>query len=163
MTIAPTLQKYLAHHEVAYDLVPHQPTQSSLHTAEACHIPGDRLAKGILLRDPASCWLAIVPASRRVWLPDLQEKLGESVDLASEEEISEVFRDCAPGAIPPVGPCYGLDVIVDGSIDQQPDLYFEGGDHETLVHLSQSEFARLNPHARHGRFTAQGTDAQGQA
>ena len=52
MTIAPTLQKYLADHGVAYDLVAHPPTESSLRTAETCHIPGDRLAKGILLRDP---------------------------------------------------------------------------------------------------------------
>ena len=44
MTIAPTLQRYLADHEVAYDLVPHPPTESSLGTAEACHIPTDRLA-----------------------------------------------------------------------------------------------------------------------
>jgi len=40
MTIAPTLQKYLADHKVAYDLVPHQPTESSMESAQACHIPG---------------------------------------------------------------------------------------------------------------------------
>ena len=160
MTIAPTLQKYLADHEVAHDLVPHLPTESSQRTAEACHIPGDRLAKAILLRDPTSYWLAVVPASRRVRLSDLKTEIGEPTDLASEDEISELFRDCARGAIPPVGPCYGLDVIVDESIDRQPNLYFEGGDHQTLVHLSQSEFARLNPHARHGRFTTQTSVAQ---
>ena len=160
MTIAPTLQKYLADHEVAYDLVPHQPTDSSMDSAQACHIPGDRLAKAILLRDLTTYWLAVVPASRRIRLADLRTEVGEPVDLASEEELSEVFRDCARGAIPPVGPCYGLDVILDGSIDQQPDLYFEAGDHKTLVHLSQGEFARLNPHARHGRFTTQTSVAQ---
>ena len=163
MTIAPTLQKYLADHEVAYDLVPHQPTDSSQRTAEACHIPGDRLAKGILLRDPTTYWLAVVPASRRVRIPDLKEEIGEPVALANEGEVSEVFHDCARGAIPPVGPCYRLDVIVDESIEQQPDLYFEAGDHQTLVHVSQSEFARLNPHARHGRFSAQGSAAQPRA
>jgi Ala-tRNA(Pro) deacylase len=117
----------LADTEVAHDLVAHQPTESSLRTAEACHIPGDRFAKAILLRDPASYWLAVVPASRQVRLSDVKEEIAEPVDLASEGEISEVFRDCVRGSIPPVGPCYGLDVIVDGSIDQQPDLYFEGG------------------------------------
>ena len=79
--------------------------------------------------------------------------------LANEGEVSEVFHDCERGAIPPVGPCYRLDVIVDESIEQQPDLYFEAGDHQTLVHVSQSEFARLNPHARHGRFSAHGSAA----
>jgi Ala-tRNA(Pro) deacylase len=67
-----------------------------------------------------------------------------------------MFPDCARGAIPPVGACYGLDVIVDASIDRQPELYFEGGDHATLVHMSQADFGRLNRDARHGSFTVAG-------
>jgi Ala-tRNA(Pro) deacylase len=152
MTIAPTLQRYLANHDIAYDLVPHQPTMSSLHTAEACHVAGDCLAKGVVLRDSDGYWLAVLPASRQVQLANLRTDLGEDVDLASEQEIAHVFRDCDRGAIPPVGACYGLDVIVDDSIGRQPEIYFEGGDHATLVHMSQAEFARLNPTARHGSF-----------
>jgi Ala-tRNA(Pro) deacylase len=44
-------------------------------------------------------------------------------------------------------------VIIDSSIDQQPELYLEGGDHATLIHMSQAEFARLNTRARHEAFT----------
>jgi Ala-tRNA(Pro) deacylase len=153
MTIAPTLQKYLADNNVAYDLVPHQRTLSSLRTAEACHIPGDRLAKGVVLRDSGGYWLAVLPASRQVRLSDLKTSLGDQVDLASEQEIEQVFPDCERGAVPPVGACYGLDVIVDDSLDRQSDVYFEGGDHATLVHMSRDEFARLNGSARHGSFT----------
>ena len=43
MTIAATLQKYLADHNVGYDLVSHEPTMSSMRTAEAGRVPGDRL------------------------------------------------------------------------------------------------------------------------
>ena len=46
-----------------------------------------------------------------------------------------------------------LDTIVDGSIDQQPEVYFEGGDHSTLIHMSRAEFVRLDTTARHGSFT----------
>jgi len=49
MAIAPTLQKYLDQN-VTYDAIPHEPTLSSMRTAEACHISGDGLAKGIVLR-----------------------------------------------------------------------------------------------------------------
>lgn len=154
MSIALTLQKYLADHNVAYDLLPHQPTMSSLRTAEAGHIPADRLAKGVVLRDKASYWLAVLPATRHIRLADLRSKLGEEVDLATEQEVEQVFGDCDRGAIPPIGACYGLDVIVDDSIEQQPDVYLEGGDHATLVHMNRDEFARLNATARHGSFTA---------
>jgi Ala-tRNA(Pro) deacylase len=73
--------------------------------------------------------------------------------LATEHEIEQLFGDCAQGAIPPIGECYGLDVIVDDSIEEQPEVYLEGGDHATLVHMNHSQFARLTAAARHGRFS----------
>jgi len=154
MALAPTLQKYLTDRGVTYDVVPHELTMSSHDTVEASHVAADRLAKGILLRDRQGFWLAVLPASRHVLVADLRTELGDRVGLASEDEVSAVFRDCARGAIPPFGECYGLDVIVDSSLDQQPELYCEGGDHMTLVRLSQAEFARLNSQARHGAFTS---------
>jgi Ala-tRNA(Pro) deacylase len=49
--------------------------------------------------------------------------------LASENEIVQLFEDCSPGAIPPIGECYGPDAVVKPSICDQPDVYFVGGDH----------------------------------
>jgi Ala-tRNA(Pro) deacylase len=154
MTIAPTLQQYMDEQGIRYDLVPHEPTLSALGSAHAGHIPSDRLAKAVVLSDGGRYRLAILPASHHLRLSDLRTALGQEVHLASEPEAADVFRDCALGASPAVGACYGLDVIIDSSIDQQPELYFEGGDHATLVHVSGAEFARLNPQARHGSFSA---------
>jgi Ala-tRNA(Pro) deacylase len=154
MTIPPTLQKYMDEQGIRYDLVPHEPTLSALGSAHAGHIPSDRLAKAVVLSDGGRYTLAVLPASHHLQLSDLRAALGQEVHLASEPEAADVFRDCALGAAPAVGACYGLDVIIDTSIDQQPELYFEGGDHATLVHVSGAEFARLNPQARHGSFSA---------
>jgi Ala-tRNA(Pro) deacylase len=156
MTIARTLQNYLDEHGIRYELVPHEPTMSALGSAHAGRIPSDRLAKGVVLSDGGSYKLAVLPASHHLRLSDLQTELGQELRLASEEEIAEVFRDCDRGAVPPVGSCYGLDVIIDDSIDEQQELYFEGGDHATLVHVTGAEFARLNQQAQHGSFSARG-------
>ena len=48
----------------------------------------------------------------------------------------------------------GLETIVDDSIGAQPDIYMEAGDHETLLHLTHAQFARLTANAPHGRFSA---------
>jgi Ala-tRNA(Pro) deacylase len=153
MPIAPTLMRYLDQN-ATYDIVLHEPTVSSMRTAQACHIPGDCLAKGVVLRrDGGSYLLAVLPASHHISLPELRMELGEDVDMASESNIDGIFFDCAHGAVPPVGECYGLDVVVDEALDRQPDIYFEGGDHMTLVHMSQSQFARLTANARHQRFS----------
>jgi Ala-tRNA(Pro) deacylase len=152
MAIAATLRKYLDQN-VTYEVIQHEPTLSSMLTAEACHISGDGLAKGIVLRRDEGYMLAVLPASHHIRLSDLRRQIGNDVDLASEMEIDQLFRDCAHGAVPPIGECYGLDVIVDDSIQEQPDVYLESGDHETLLHMSQAQFARVTAHAQHGRFS----------
>jgi Ala-tRNA(Pro) deacylase len=153
MSIAPTLQKYLLAENVQYEEIPHELTMSSARTAQTCHIPGDRLAKGVVLRRDGEYMLAVMPASRRLRLTELRTELGTDVDMASETEIGQLFRDCANGAVPAIGKCYGLDLIVDDSINAPPDIYMEAGDHQTLLHLSQAQFARLTANEMHGRFS----------
>jgi Ala-tRNA(Pro) deacylase len=154
MAIALTLERYLDTKHVKYDVIAHEPTNSSMQTAEACHIPGDRLAKAVLLRDEVGYALAILPASHHIRLSELRRQFGDDVELATEREIADLFEDCVRGAIPALGECYGLDVVVDDSIEEQPDVYFEGGDHATLVHMSHAQFAGLTATARHGCFSA---------
>jgi Ala-tRNA(Pro) deacylase len=153
MSIAPTLQRYLADQNVSYDLVEHRPTMSAMRTAEACHIPGDRLAKAVVLRNGDGYFLAVLPASRHISMWAIEADAGEGVALASEDEIGRLFRDCDRGAVPALGACYGLDVMLDDSLTEQPEIYFEAGDHATLVHMGQADFARLTAGARHGRFS----------
>jgi len=153
MAIAPTLQKYLSAENIAYDVMEHQPAMSAMRTAEACKISGDCLAKAVLLRNGDGYVLAVLSASHHIRLADLQRLLGFDVDLATEFEIGQVFQDCTRGAIPPVGACYGLDAIVDHSIEEQPEVYLEGGDHATLVHVNHMQFARLTQDARRGHFS----------
>ena len=154
MSIAPTVQKYLAAENIKYDVIPHQPTASSTRTAEVCHVSGDCLAKGVVLRRDGGYMLAVLPASHHLRLSELRTRFGNDVDMAKEAEINQLFRDCAHGAVPAVGKCYGLNIIVDDSIEAQPEIYIEAGDHETLLHLSHEQYARLTANLPHGRFSA---------
>src|SRR5438045_9174284 len=123
MAIAPTLQKYLASKHIEYDLVSHPPTMSSMPTAEACHVRADLLAKGVVLRTKDGYVLAVLPASHRIRHAELKGELGEDFALATEHELDQLFRDCAHGAVPPIGEWYGLDVVVEDRIREQPELY----------------------------------------
>lgn len=123
---------------------------SSAHTAQACQVSGDRLAKAIVLRRDGGYMLAVLPASHHRSLADLRAKFGDDIAMAAESEIDRLFADCAHGAVPAAGICYGLDVIVDDSIQMQPEI----GDHETLLHLDRAQFARLTANAQRGRISA---------
>jgi len=106
------------------------------------------------LRRDGEYMLAVMPASHHLRLSELRTRLGDNVDMANEAEINQLFRDCAHGAVPAVGKCYGLSMIVDDSIEAQPEIYMEAGDHKTLLHLSHAQFAHLTANAPHGRFSA---------
>jgi len=156
MSIAASLQRHLSRKRVEYDVVSHPPTMASVPTAMASHVSPDSLAKGVVVRTADRYVLAVLPASRRISRADLKAELGENFAFASENELEQLFEDCAPGAIPPIGECYGLDAVVEPSICDQPDIYFEGGDHATLVHVTRTQFAKLMGGAAHARFAAGG-------
>jgi Ala-tRNA(Pro) deacylase len=111
------------------------------------------VAKSVLLEDERGYLVAVLPASHRIRIRELTEQLERSLELASEPELGELFQDCEPGAVPPVGAAYGLPTVVDDSLLNAPEVYFEAGDHEDLVHLSGVEFLSLLAGARHGRFS----------
>jgi len=154
MSIAASLQNHLSQKHIAYDVVAHPPTLASIWTAEVSHVPADRVAKGVLVHAGDRYMLAVLPASRRISRTSLKAELGERFTLATETELERLFGDCARGAVPPIGEAYGLDAVVEPSICNQPDVYFEGGDHATLVHVSQAQFAELTGAAPHIRFAA---------
>lgn len=156
MSIAPTLRKYLTAENIQYDELSHELTMTSARTAEASHVSGDCLAKAIVLRRDSGYMLAVLPTSHHLRMSDLRARFGDDIDMANEHEVNRLFADCAHGAVPAVGRCYGLDVIVDDSIQTQPEIYMEAGDHETLLHMSQAQFTRLNGNALHGRFSTHG-------
>lgn len=151
MSIAPKLQQCLDEAKVEFDLVEHAPTKSSLETAQSCAVPAEKVAKAVLLDTEDGQLLAVLPSDRRVELSELRSELGRKPRLATESEIKRLFNDCDLGAIPPAG--YGVTTIVDDSLDRQPDVYFEAGDHKSLVHMDHGAFAQLTREARHGQFS----------
>jgi Ala-tRNA(Pro) deacylase len=154
MNVAPRVQDYLAARQTAYDVLSHARTGSSAQTARAAHVPADGLVKGVVVKDDAGYVLAVLPASRHVVLSQLARALHRlPLQLADEAEFTALFSDCDRGALPPLGGIYGLPMMVDEAVDEQPEVYFEAGDHEHLVHMTQAEFYRLTSGAPRARFS----------
>lgn len=153
MGIALTMQEYLEDNHVAYDVARHGKTGSSAMTAHASHVPGGALAKGVVLRWNGSYLLAVVPASSHVNLDSVRKLVGENVELATEEEASMLFPDCETGAVPIFGAPYRIACLVDDKLERRGDIYFEGGDHRTLVHVSGDGFERLMYGIPHGSIS----------
>lgn len=154
MAISPKLRSYMERRGVGFDEVPHALTMQMAKAAQAAHIPGRHVAKGVLVRAGGEYMVAVVPSSRRVRLEDLQLWLGRQVTVADENESLPLFPDCSLGAIPPIGQAFGLETIFDDGLLAADDVYFEGGDHRTLVHVDGADWRRLVSDASHCRFSA---------
>ncbi|HEX6993468.1 MAG TPA: YbaK/EbsC family protein [Gammaproteobacteria bacterium] len=152
MGIAATLRNYLDRHSVDYSLLQHAETKSTARTAEEAHVPGDRVAKPVVIEDADRYIVVVIPATRRIDFTALHRTFGRQVGLATEPEVEALFKDCAPGAVPALAQAYGLDVAVDDALLELDDVYFEAGDHRELVHLSGDAFRSLMRGAPHGRF-----------
>lgn len=156
MGLALTLQQYLDDKEVDYDVLRHKRTSSSESTAHASHVPGERLAKAVVLTREGGFVVAVVPANAKVDLRSIERMLHCPVGMANEDEIAELFPDCEAGAIPPIGEAYAVDAFIDESLDAQPHVYLEGGDHRSLVHISGDQFRELMKDVRHARIASPG-------
>jgi Ala-tRNA(Pro) deacylase len=144
MAIAERLREYLEQHSVTYETLAHTYTPSSARTAEAAHVPGGRLAKGVVLKRPDETFMLMaLPADYMVHLGHLHRLLHEEVCLATEQELLDLFPDCAEGAIPALGPAYGLRTLVDRSLFEQEEVFVEAGDHQTLLRLDRRQFEQL--------------------
>jgi len=153
MAIAITLQQYMQNQDIPFDVITHEKTRTSNETASVAHVSGDCLAKTVILEDELGYVMVVVPASHQVMLSAVDDQMRRRLTLVNEAELPRLFRDCELGAIPPIGDAYGIETMVDDSLAEQTDIYFEGGDHELLVHVSNEQFETMMADAMHGHFS----------
>jgi len=88
--------------------------------------------------------MLVLPANRRILIHELREMLeNENVKLATEREMQEYFPDCEVGAMPPLGPMYGLKVHVSAGLTRERDITFNAGSHTETVTMAYADFERL--------------------
>lgn len=143
MSIAYRVQDYLEERELAWDPVTHPWSGSCMEAARLAHVPPDRVAKAVVLKGPSRYVMAVIPANHQLHVRELGQALGEDLALVHERSLAGLFGDCESGAIPPLGTAYGMATLWDEALARRPDVYFEGGDHRTLVHMDGGEFRQL--------------------
>jgi Ala-tRNA(Pro) deacylase len=155
MALSQTLQSFLVDHRANYELEHHALSLSSLCTARAADVDEGCLAKSVLLEDDDGPVLAVLPAARRLELGNLRAQLGRNLRFATEDQSEHLFPDCVLGAMPPLGMAFGLPTVLDRSLESLPEIYFEAGDHETLVRMRGDAFMDLMEGAARGEIASE--------
>jgi Ala-tRNA(Pro) deacylase len=112
--------------------------------AAVAHVPGDQLAKVVLVVADERLAMLALPASRQVDPDGARALLGaRSVRLATEPELAAAFPDCEVGAMPPFGGLYGLPLYLDPALGRSGSVVFAAGTHRDTVRMGFRDFAGL--------------------
>lgn len=138
------LVSYLNEHQVPFQAQQHARAFSAQKIAEGEHIPGNMVAKTVIILADNKMMALVLPASYRADLNKFRAILGaKEVRLAHEEEFTDAFPDCAVGAMPPFGNLYGMPVYVEESLSKQDTIVFPDGTYTETMSLHYADFDRL--------------------
>lgn len=141
------LKEFLDGSGVHYETISHSAAYTTQEVAAAAHIPGREVAKTVMVKVDGDMAMVVLPAPKQVDLERVREITGAaSVDLAGEDEFKDLFPNCEPGAMPPFGNLWDLQVFVDQRLREDERIAFNSGTHSELVRMSYGDFERLvNP------------------
>jgi Ala-tRNA(Pro) deacylase len=138
------LQSYLDQLGVSYRVSRHADAFTAQDLAAAEHVPGRKVIKPVVVRADGEFVMCALPASYKVDLSELREQLQcEEVQLADEQSMREIFRDCELGAEPPIGRLYGLPTLMDESLFADDRVTFQAGTHSDAVTMTLADYRRV--------------------
>lgn len=140
------IKQYLDEQRVDYKVYPHREETDASRTAAALHVPGQNLAKTVLLRaDRGFRYIvAVLPATARLDLDRVRAAFGGAeIRLATELEVTERSPRCEAGTLTPFGSQIQADTIADAALAEHSDLFFIGDCHRECIRLNFRDFCRL--------------------
>ena len=137
------LMEVLDRNRIKYVSIRHSPAYTAQEVAASAHIPGEELAKTVMVKIDGKMAMAVLPATRQVDFDLLMKASGGSkIELASEDEFKDLFPECDIGAMPPFGNLYGMDVYVAESLSADEEIAFSAGSHAELIKLAYRDFEK---------------------
>ena len=138
------LKKFLDDNGIKYVSVQHSAAYTAQEVAALAHIPGELMAKTVMVKLDGRMAMAVVPASHQIDFDRLREASGvESAELASEEEFKDYFPACDVGAMPPFGNLYDMTVYCANALSEDLEIAFSAGSHSELIRLAFADYEQL--------------------
>ena len=135
---------FLRENHVKFVVISHSPAYTALEIAESAHVPGQVLAKTVMVDIDGQLAMAVLPASRMINLELLKESVGaKNVILSCEQEFARRFPGCELGAMPPFGHHQALVTLIDRRVLEVSKAYAGGGAENALVRLDPQELLKV--------------------
>ncbi|MBB63772.1 MAG: deacylase [Waddliaceae bacterium] len=145
MAVMSQLEELLEEAKVKYEVLQHPARYTAMEIAGAQHIPGDSMAKSVILRwDDDQYCMAVLPATHLIDFDKMSEILdADEIELATEDEIQDLFPECPCGSEPPFGNWHNLPVYVDRVLSENKTITFNAGSFTDTVRMNWNDYEDL--------------------
>src|SRR6056297_38581 len=138
---ATKLKNLLEENNIKYITILHDPAYTAQEKAESAHVSGKDLAKTVLVKIDGVLSMVVLAANEKLNFPNFKKELDASkVSLSDEKNFMSSFPGCEPGAIPPFGNIYGMDVYISDALSRDREIVFNAGSHIELIKLPMDDY-----------------------
>jgi Ala-tRNA(Pro) deacylase len=137
------LKDFLDANDVRWVSIKHSPAFTAQEIAASAHIPGQEVAKTVMVKIDGEMAMAVLPATKMLSLSLLKDVTGaEKVEIATEAEFKDIFPQSEVGAMPPFGILYDMKTYVAESLAVDEEIAFNAGSHTELLRISYKDYER---------------------
>ena len=129
---------------IQYEKFEHDPVFTSEEAAAIRGVSMSQAAKALLFKTKEGNFvLMVLPGDKRADSRKLKEYLGtKSIRFATPEEVEEQMG-CKIGSCYPLGIIAGLRTLVDKSLSQNKEIFFNPGRHDISIKMKYTDFLAL--------------------
>lgn len=144
MAVSTDIKAYLDENGVRYQVMTHDKAITAMEVAQKQGVPGNQVAKTVVVKADGKYLLGVLPSTYRVNLEALKKAAGaKEMALAAETEFKSLFPDCELGGMAPLGKLYHLPVWVDETLTWDKEIVFNAGSHTETIKMSFSDYEKL--------------------
>jgi len=127
---------------ISFEKIEHEVVTTSEAAAGARASRLEEGAKALIVKAKDRYVHLIISAAQRVDNAKLRRLLGSrKLRFATPKELMEL-TGCLPGAVPPFGNLFGLEVYMDDALLAEDTVYFNCGSHTVSLRMKREDLAR---------------------
>lgn len=152
MMISKTISQFLDQKGMKYAVLPHAETRTLEETTEAIGASFAKVLRAVVITDGTTHFMAVLPITHVLDFKALQQQLGHEFRVARFRDFSDRFTCCARGSVPPLGTAFGMPMLIDISVRDLEEVFFEPGSHTEAIKMRGRDFRALVEGAEYSAF-----------
>ncbi|MBK8181939.1 MAG: HDOD domain-containing protein [Candidatus Competibacteraceae bacterium] len=154
MNLPDPVQTFLDRQQLSYRLISCLPNETLSQTRARLDIPAHRMIRTVLLKDASGLLMAILPYNYILDFSILCQLRASELEPLHGSEVISFFQThgCQGNSRPPLPAVFNLPAVVDTSLANSGEIYFESGSGDSLLNMRNNDFSQLLAQVRWGQF-----------